>query len=304
MKRYLAVVTLVLMILMVLAGCSGMMEEESEPFSSQESPAPSIELSWPETLPSLDDDVFQEDIQQTYERYCEVIDQHGKLVKMGNVDLEFFSIKLKPVVEDTSVSSALVTFKRDGTKSLNLDVSGYTESYLKELLALTLLAIDPGMEYDQAVSTAEDLYSFSRKAERKERMDLGNYSIYYSKRLDIWMSDTFYFKSTKTVYDKYKFNKSEYKELTYDVMEKLQDFEVFEKYTDKLVYIEGKFTGISSLDSRKSEIIDQEGNIFLINYDYDKIGNLEKESTYRLYGELKISIEELVYLDVQYPYGY
>lgn len=289
MKRCLAVVVLLLMSAMVLSGCSDSTIKAPEPPQNADV----------ETTNKNESSDIPEYVQQIYDRYSENVEKHGALVakispkiRKANSDTHavFYPFSLIPAEHEPSNPYAQVSFASNGSQTFDVFVKEPTPSYLEELLALTLLVIEPEMGIGETKETVEKLITSFYRDGKSDKVVIGDYTVYIE---DVYLSNIFIsVRSTKTAFDVYDFDKSLYQHLTYNIYTSPASFE------DKQFYIEGMCE--QTADGMISDIVDEEGNHFVAKY---KEYWFYEGMMCRLYGKLKTDVYGEPYFYVEYPYG-
>lgn len=293
MKRSLKVVILLFVTLIVLVGCRNAMIQESD------SPG----NAGVKTENSAYNNEIPEYVQQVHNKYAQVITQHGDLVAKTSAEIKdmrehrglsyLFLLYPTEDVDIAKISRAEVYFDERGSQSVHISVDRFTRPYLEELLALSLLVIDPEIEsHDIKEVVDRVLTSYYQKGKdeiQSEDVIVGDYKVHLIDMLVEGM--IIVFQSNKTAFDVYDFDKTDYIPLTYDIFSNPAD------YINKQFYIEGTFDYAEDL---KDEIVDEQGNHYLIK---DEEYRCRRGDMYRIYGILKTDVYGKAYFQVEYPYG-
>lgn len=293
MKRHSMMVTLALVILVILTGCVTPTGDETNRAENDV-----IDHSFNAEGSRLNEDEVPEYVQKIYERYSQTIDQHGVLFSGIGSEIEkhkekdkiLYSFTLLPKESIASEAQTRVIFNLEGNKSIFVSAKDLSRSYIEELLAHTLLVIDPGMKTNDTREIVDKLvescYENGKIIGDSDQVIIGDYTVFL-------IGDnlpTICAVSPKMGFDAYDFDKSQYDVLTYDI------YNYPSKYKNKLFYVEGTYV---FMDERQKEIVDSEGNHFMIETEE----RLLESVIYRLYGTLRIDVYGEPYFYVQYSYG-
>lgn len=257
-----------------------------------------------ETVNMNENDKIPEYVQQIFNKYGEAITQHGHLVARTGTKVQDnrggkgspYSFRIYPTTDNPDNSSVEIFFDREGNQSFYMKVEKFSDSYLEELLVLSLRVIEPEMQSHGLKDVVNRLLTPYREGGEEDiqynQVVIGEYTIYLDDSYLDLLGMHIYFDSSKTAFEVYDFNKSDYQPLTYDMYTNPESFK------NELFYIEGVF-GYTA-DVLGSEIVDVEGNHFILKMN-DYI--LHYGAMYRLYGILKTDVYGDAYFYVEYPYG-